>query len=974
MINKLFLLIFFLVAPVLSAPLQAGPLTPDQTPEPLKPWVDWVLHGKEETRCPRLPGSDATTLCPWPSRLTLNLKETGGRFRQEWQLFAPGWVPLPGGPQIWPQGLTVANKPHPLLARDGQPGVWLPVGQHQLEGNLLWQTMPESLPIPPATALIELTLSGQTVPFPSRDQEGWLWLRTKPIHDGNRPEDEDRMDLTVHRQIVDGVPVTIVTQVEAVVSGKSREVLLDQPLAEGFIPMNITSPLPARMEEDGRLRLQVRPGRWKIHLTHRLTGRGETIGLPHPPGKNWPTEEIWVFQANPSLRLIEPSGLPAVDPQQTSLPMDWRNLPAFLVKSGEAMTLNEKRRGASNLEERRFSMTRSWWLDFDGRGLTVQDRIQGTQQQPRRLEITHPFQLGRVVVAGRDQFITKLPESNFVGVELRDDSLDIIAESRIEDAANTLPVVGWNEDFQSLSGILHLPPGWRIFSVNGADSASPTWVGSWTLLDFFLLLITAMAVAKLWGRSWGFFTVITIALSYHDENALAWILLHILAAVALLRVVPTGRFRRFLEFYRGGAFVALAMVFLPFAVAQVRQGLHPQLEFPESMMTYGSAPPMEIQKVSQEAAATGDEMEEGAALTNRSSKTARYSILSGAPQPIESKKERLLEKIDPNARIQTGPGLPDWNWRKISLNWHGPVTRNQEITFHFLPPAANRFLSFARVLFFTLLLWRVAFPGPGSLPWSWKKMVPIALVFFFLGAPTPAKAADFPNPEMLQELQNRLLAPPDCLPNCTDISRMKIEITSEALRLLVEAHAQETSVLPLPGDFNNWSPKTILLNNLPASALARIPGGHLGLALEKGTHQIVMEGPLPYKERVQISLPVPPHRADLQAQGWSVEGILADGRVQASLLLIRESRKETDKTQETETLHGDPLPAFLNVVRRLHLHQDWSVDTTVTRLTPGNNAVVLRLPLLAGESVTTPGLQVEGGEILLNLPAHATSL
>lgn len=976
MIHRLFLLVFLLVSSVPASCLSAGAITSDQTPEPLKSWVDWVLYGKEESRCPRLSTGAESTLCRWPSRLTLDLTETGGRFRQEWQLFAPGWVPLPGGSQTWPQGLMVKNKPHPLLPKDGQPGVWLPTGNHQLEGTFLWQTVPESLSIPPATALVELTLMGQSVPFPSRDQQGLLWLRTKPPQEKNRPEDEDHLELTVHRLIADGVPVTVTTRIEVVVSGKTREMILDQPLVMGTIPMTITSELPARVEDDGKVRLQAKPGRWKIRLTHRLTGRGEKIALPASlPGSNWPTEETWAFQANPAIRLVEPSGPPAIDPQQTNLPKDWKKFQTFIVKAGNTLILSEKHRGASDQEDRRFSLARSWWLDFDGQGLTVQDRIQGTQQRPHRLEMAPPYQLGRVVVAGADQLITRLPDNPLVGVELRDESLDIVAESRIPAVTGNLPVVGWTENFQSFSGVLHLPPGWQVFSVDGVDSASPTWVGRWTLLDLFLLLVTAMAVTKLWGRVWGTFTVITIALSYHDQNSLVWILLHILAAVALLRVVPAGRFRRFLEFYRGGALATLALVFLPFAVEQVRQGIYPQLDHPVSMGT----PLAVMQKAEPESADQGGTAVAENTRTDTTHKAARYSVYPSAPKPAESKKKRTLERMDPNARIQTGPGLPDWDWRRVSLNWHGPITHTQEISFHFLPPSVNRFLAFARVILFALLLWRVTLSGSGPISWPLltKRNVAatLAAILLFFGSTLPAKASDWPSPELLQDLQNRLLAPPDCLPNCADIPRMKMELATDFLRILLEAHAQETAIIPLPGDTSNWMPKTILLDTLPATALARLPGGHLGIMVEKGIHHLVLEGPLPpRKEKIQISLPMPPHRADLQTHDWKVEGILPDGRVQTNLLLTREVPKETSKSNKEETLQGGPLPAFLQVSRTLHLHLDWSVETTVTRLTPSDSAVVLRLPLLTGESVTTPGLRVEGGDLLLNLPAHATSL
>ena len=40
-------------------------------------------------------------------------------------------------------------------------------------------------------------------------------------------------------------------------------------LPDGFTPVSIQSQLPARLEPDGNLRVQVRPGRWQITLVAR---------------------------------------------------------------------------------------------------------------------------------------------------------------------------------------------------------------------------------------------------------------------------------------------------------------------------------------------------------------------------------------------------------------------------------------------------------------------------------------------------------------------------------------------------------------------------------------------------------------------------------------------------------------------------------------------------------------------------------
>jgi hypothetical protein len=52
---------------------------------------------------------------------------------------------------------------------------------------------------------------------------------------------------------------------------------------------------------------------------------------------------------------------------------------------------------------------------------------------------------------------------------------------------------------------------------------------------------------------------------------------------------------------------------------------------------------------------------------------------------------------DPDALIQTGPGLPEWQWRSVQLRWNGPVDRTQQIRLWLISPAMNLALGLIRV-------------------------------------------------------------------------------------------------------------------------------------------------------------------------------------------------------------------------------------------------------------------------------------
>ena len=109
-----------------------------------------------------------------------------------------------------------------------------------------------------------------------------------------------------------------------------------------------------------------------------------------------------------------------------------------------------------------------------------------------------------------------------------------------------------------------------------------------------------------------------------------------------------------------------------------------------------------------------------------------------------------------------------------------------------------------------------------------------------------------------------------------------------------------------------------------------------------------------------------PHRVEVRAEGWAVEGVREDGAPEGQLQFTR-----LRTGAELPDLEPGALPGFARVDRLLHLGLDWRVDTEVRRLSPLGQALVLEVPLLAGESVTTEGVRVRDGKVLVSLAADA---
>ena len=162
------------------------------------------------------------------------------------------------------------------------------------------------------------------------------------------------------------------------------------------------------------------------------------------------------------------TGVSAIDPQQTSLPDDWKRLPAYPLGLGDTLRLVEKRRGDAEPPPDHLTLERTLWLDFDGRGLTASDTLTGNLRRASRLEMLPPTVLGRVAIGGKDQFITHLEgDAAKTGIEVRQGELSVSADSRVLADPIDLPAVGWNHDFHSVSATLHLPPGFRLLHATG---------------------------------------------------------------------------------------------------------------------------------------------------------------------------------------------------------------------------------------------------------------------------------------------------------------------------------------------------------------------------------------------------------------------------------------------------------------------------------------------------------------------------
>lgn len=996
----------FLAAALFIAATPATAQAP-AIPDALRPWTEWVMRGQETRACPFRQDDEGQRRCLFPGTLTLDVDASGGSFSLAAQAYAKMAAILPGDAERWPQEVTAGGKPALVQTQNGLPVVALAPGAHVVTGKFLWSRLPEAIHVPRDTGLVELTIAGKRVPFPAVDGEGRIFLAGETKSDADAQTDS--LALEVFRHVQDDIPLQLTTRIELKIAGRNREIVLGPIHGAEFTPVRLDADLPTALQPDGRLKIQARPGSYAITLVARHAGPVESLKRPEVP-EPWTDEEIWVFAAASALRLVTPSGAASIDPQQSSLPTDWKRLPAFLMAKDAILELTTRKRGDPDPAPDQLGLTRDVWLDFDGGGYTFRDRIKGKVSRSWRLSVAKPAELGRAAIQGRDQLLTKLASDggDATGLEVRLGNLALEADLRVDGRTSELPATAWRADFQSVAASLHLPPGYRLLAAFGVDQTSGTWLKRWDLLNIFIVLLVSLALGKLLGWRTATLALVTLILVIPEANAPRYLWLAFVPALALKRYLPAGKLRTATVGVHATIGVLLALVIFAFAVEQIREAMFPSLEYPwrklEAPVAEGAMPtgalddempvaleaPMEQNAEEAESGAPSEPAAPpagGPSLGLSPNSDAPSSFGSGgggfSKKGSKPEQQRMLNRqfayVDPNATVQTGPGLPAWSWNRFQLAWNGPVRQDQTFRLVVLPPWANKVFAFLRVGLSFLLLILVLGVDPRQFgKWAGRlgtAAVALALLAFGTASGTrPALAQTtpvaFPPDSLLNELRDRLIQRPDCMPQCATLARLSIEASGDSVTMLIEAHMATGAAIPLPGNTAYWLPASVQVDGQAAKEMRREDDGSLWLALTAGVHRVELKGALPERETVEIPLPLRPRHVSFKGNGWRADGVHEDGAADATLMLIREREKTATGAKAPAKDAG--LPPFLRVERQLTLGLDWSVTTTVHRL-GGDGAALMRIPLLSTERVTTPGVRVEGGAVLVNLGPRENS-
>lgn len=941
-------------------------------PEVLQDWEAWVLEKHPQARCSFQWNRFDSKQCIWPSRLQVDIQGDTLTFNQALSVEAAGWHRLPGNDQHWPEVYNEGQK-LPVVARNGGPAVRLQAGDYALQGRIDWRQATHYLQLPAETGLVSAVRDGKAFPV-TIDNKHRLWLRQQNKTERKKSQaDTAPVRVQVFRQIRDAVPVRVTTILKLEVSGEPKELLLPNVMLDAMIPMRVDSPLPARVENNGAMRVQARQGVWELRIEARVDAGHLSFALPAAEAP-MPKQQIWAVQADPSLRSISIEGAPQIDPSQSNLPQRWRNFPAYLLQAGEALAFVEHSRGDAQPAANELKVQREFWLDFSGTGLTVSDEVQASVQTAMRLNTQAPFELGRAEINGEPVLLSSL-DAQAAGLEMANGNIQLYAVSRVDSQSSwrrVLPAVGWQHNAETLKANVHLPPGWKVLAASGVDNAPQTWLAQWSLFDIFMVLVLIMAYYRLFGGGFALLLTALLLIAYndHDIPVTLWLLLAV--ATGLLKVVEQGKLRRGLQLLRDGSLLLLLFVALGFSAERLQHAMYPVLAKSQAIYQTG------VSSAGSYAVEAMSEMDMGESMPHpKARKATRMAleelVIAEAPQ----KRTKQEQEYDPNAYVQTGPGLPDWQWQRLALQWAGPVLADQQFVLYTLPPFATRLLNVISVLLLALLmlsLLRRRWQQQGAaIPTSAANAAVVLLLplVFTVGMNVSpnAQASSIPDDELLSALEEHLLKAPDCVPNCAALSAVQLRLSNDVLVLQLAIDSAANTVIDLPAARDSWLPQQVLLNGSPAERIASSGRGRLRLALPEGNHRVTLRGPV-LADDLSLDFSLPAHNVSASVEGWQVSGI-SRGRLPNNTLMLKREQLESAPTEASaETLLAAAIAPFVSIERELRFDVDWRMTTTVRRVAPNNGVIDLKLPLLEGERVLH-GVRAEDGMAQLRMAANS---
>lgn len=993
-------------------------------PESLEPWVDWVLEDNPHFSCPVRATDGVRLNCIWVRETIVQVSRDdtfGAKFELKVQAFAESTLQLPFGQSFKPQNVTLNGQEIALGGGNSAPEVQVPVGSHALKGELVWteESEPRFLEIP-RSGIVRLTIDGESVAHPSLRAGGSrLWFSNE-ISETPTTTTPDSENVRVFRHFVDDIPQTLTTYISVTVTGNPRTLDFGKVIADQYQITNLSSRWPAILSNEGNLVVQVSPGSNDIRIDARATDQLSSIRY-HKASLLWPHLEYWGIQPRHDLRIIRLEGAQRTDLSQVNAPRPMRQLTGFVLTDEDELKITEEQRGSIQPYASKFDILRHIWLNFRGDFFTVADYI-GTDIETAQ-RVTSSIPLGAVRINGSSRLITydESSEESLTSIYLKPADTHVAAISRVP-ASEPLPPNTWSVETENLGARLHLPPGWMLLWSTGVDDVEGSWLSKWGIWDVFIVLLLLCLVWGLGGWKWTAIVAGTVLIGYQLDQAptIGWVLLA--GMCYALRAIKHLTLNKIANVSFWVIFVVVASACIFHASISMRNALHPQLAaqsptFEEQVASlferkystqdierlgaaeiseffrqipeqFNSTTPLDLEELAElRSQGLGEELEEvvftGSRMAAPKTRPMTSSLSSDLSLGLSESQVTAPSPrfdFDPTIPIalQTGPGRPNWQWQEIILSWHGPVALDQKMNFVLLAPWLTRILyvlsAFATLTVLSYFLY-LKVPGiKNCLNTVLRGTSGVTSIVLFGVFFCPQNVdADIPDADLLKELENRLLALPDCLNDCAYLEEAKVTLTDTVLTIGMQIHAEDRVAIPLPSENGTWNLVDVRQggNQLP---LLR-ERSKLYTLLDKGVHEITLTANTDGLNQIDIAFDLIPGHLEIDAPNWKVEGLVRGQIGDRELTLSRQNPVELDDTSSTVS-NFTPLEIspYVSVQRQIVLTYEPTLITSVSRVAPNSGEITVRIPLLPNELVTTPGMSVEDEYMVVNLKTHERTI
>lgn len=656
----------------------AEPASPS-IPAPLAQWRGWVEESNPRRGCAE---PDA---CVWMGALHLEASSPSARFSFEARNDAatPQPIRLPGDASRWPEA-RVNGKAALIQDKAGEPYVALPPGASRVEGEIeLSAEAP--LPVDPRLGWARLGAGAQARSvLIQRGSLEWAGASGSGTGKGEARAQgalAERPEAQIYRKLTDGQAPSLTTRVRIVSDTLRKTVRIQGLLPEGSEPYAIQG-AKARWEK-GVLAVDVSAGVTLVEVVSRLSADLKTV-FARPSSEDLALEarEYWFSEPDPRLRRLIMSGSP-IDPGSLPAGAAWEGLPAYEKSDRSALQISAK---AQEQEERPLtgSVATELWLDFSGSGSSIRQTLRGSSREAGALE-AKGWDLRHARINGAPALVALGREG---GKKVAYPPGEVTAELFARSAQSWAPSVpaALGGPYQAEAGeiVAHAPPGWRFVGVWGAGSSGDGWAASFSLWDWFLIIVISWGARRLFGWRWASLAGAGLIAGKLFAGAPLEMFLPLLALPAALRALPDGGLRRFVAGLGLLAAAVMAASLAPHTIGRVQKTLHTSMDDREQPGARGwfNAAPRARASLAPAASASRE-------IVN----LKESSVYGDASAPAPASAPEPTQRPGALGAPQAGEGEPSWAWLEARASLSAPASDQTQTRLVFIKPWLVKCLS-----------------------------------------------------------------------------------------------------------------------------------------------------------------------------------------------------------------------------------------------------------------------------------------